>query len=295
MEKQVFSGCIVALVTPLLSDGSVDEKSLRGLVEFQIAQGIDGIVPCGTTGESATLGHDEQGQVIKIVVEQARRRVPIVAGAGSNSTQTAVALAKQAQAAGVDGILSVAPYYNKPTQEGLFLHFQAIARSVDLPVIVYNVPGRTSSNIEAATIFRLSEIANVTGVKEASGNMAQIMEILRNKPPHFSVLSGDDALTLPMLALGADGLISVAANEAPRLMRDMVAAGLKGDFANARALHHRLLPLMNVNFIESSPIPVKAALAMMGKIQETYRLPLCPMREENRTKLAKVLKELALT
>lgn len=282
------------MVTPLLKDGSIDWKRLRDLVDFQLAEGTDGIVPCGTTGESATLTHEEQFEVIKAIVEQVRGKVPVIAGAGSNSTRTVIELARHAQQAGADAILSVAPYYNKPTQEGLFRHFQAIAESVDLPIIVYNVPGRTASNMDAATTLRLAKVANIVGVKEASGHLAQIMEILRNKPPEFSVLSGDDAITLAIIALGGDGVISVAANEAPRMMKAMVDAGLRGDFQTARQWHNKLLPLMNINFIESSPIPVKAALAMMGKIEEAYRLPLCPMREENKIKLRSVLQELTL-
>lgn len=293
-ERAKFSGTITALVTPLLKDGSVDYSALKGLVDYQLEQGIDGLSPCGTTGESATLTHEEQHRVIKVVVEQVGKRVPVIAGAGSNSTRTAVALARAAEEAGADAILSVTPYYNRPTQEGLFQHFRAIAESVRVPVIVYNVPGRTGCNLEPQTLMRLAEIRNVVGVKEASGNLGQIMEIIRQRPSGFAVLSGDDALALPIIAAGGDGVVSVVSNEAPGLMKQMVDAALAGDYEKARRLHYRLLPLMNANFIETNPIPVKAALAMMGLIQENYNLPLCAMRPENRDRLRRILEELEL-
>ncbi len=293
-ERAKFSGTITALVTPLLQDGSVDYSALKGLVDYQLEQGIDGISPCGTTGESATLTHEEQHRVIKAVVEQVRKRVPVIAGAGSNSTRTAVALARAAEEAGADAILSVTPYYNRPTQEGLFQHFRAVAESVRVPLIVYNVPGRTGCNLEPQTLMRLAEIRNVVGVKEASGNLGQIMEIIRQRPSGFAVLSGDDALALPIIAAGGDGVVSVVSNEAPGLMKQMVDAALAGDYEKARRLHYRLLPLMNANFIETNPIPVKAALAMMGLIQENYNLPLCAMRPENRDRLRRILEELEL-
>lgn len=292
--KKLFSGCFTALVTPFLSDGSIDWTRLREFVEFQITEGIDGLVPCGTTGESPSLTSEEQSEVIRVVKEQARGRVPILAGAGSHSTHHAIELVRQAEAAGADVILSVGPYYNKPTQEGYFRHYEAISRATRLPIIVYNVPTRTAGNIEPATIWRLAELPNIVGLKEASGQIGQILDLCRNRPSDFSLLSGDDAVTLPMLAMGAQGVISVVSNEAPRLFSDMVRAGLKGDGARALALHNRLLPLMNINFIESSPIPVKAALAMMGKVEANYRLPLCSIREENRAKIKKVLQDLEL-
>ncbi|MBI3657853.1 MAG: 4-hydroxy-tetrahydrodipicolinate synthase [Acidobacteria bacterium] len=292
--KQMVSGCLVALVTPFLSDGRIDWTRLRDLVEFQISEGIDGLIPCGTTGESPTLTFEEQGEIVRAVKEHAKGRVPVIAGAGSNSTHHAIELVKQAEAGGADGILSVAPYYNKPTQEGFFRHYEAISRVTRLPIILYNVPGRTGGNIEPATVWRLAEIPNIVGLKEASGQIGQIMELLRNRPADFSVLSGDDALAFPMLALGGQGVISVVANEVPRLFSTLVHAGLQGDWAKALALHNRLLPLMNLNFIESNPIPVKAALALMGKIEAHYRLPLCSLRAENRAKLQQALREVEL-
>jgi len=292
--KRLFTGCWVALVTPFLGDGRVDWARLRNLVEFQIAEGIDGLVPCGTTGESPALTAGEQGEIIRVAVEQARGRVPVVAGAGSNVTHHAVELTQQAEAVGAAGVLSVAPYYNKPTQEGFFRHYEAISRATRLPVILYNVPGRTGSNLEPATVWRLAERPNIVGLKEASGNLAQIMELLRSRPADFSILSGDDAFTWPMLALGAQGVVSVVANQVPRPFTEMVRAGLRREFDRGLELHNRLLPLMNANFIESSPIPVKAALAMMGLIEENYRLPLCPMQEANRHKLRGVLSDLGL-
>ncbi|MGB8593462.1 MAG: 4-hydroxy-tetrahydrodipicolinate synthase [Candidatus Acidiferrales bacterium] len=283
------SGCGTALVTPFRRDGALDEPALRRLIQFQLREGIDFLVPCGTTGEAPTLDHDEHLRVIEIAVEEASARVPIVAGVGGNNTRKVIEMGREVRRLGVDAILSVSPYYNKPTQEGLYQHFRAIAESVELPVILYNVPGRTSSNIEPATVARLARVPNVIGIKEASGNLAQQMEILRMVPPPFRVLSGDDAMTFALLALGGVGLISVASNEAPRAMSRLVRFLLEGRIAEARQLHFNLLPLMNVNFIESSPIPVKAALAMMGLIEEEYRLPLVPLRPENRDKLAEIL------
>jgi 4-hydroxy-tetrahydrodipicolinate synthase len=294
MNKKRFQGTGTALVTPFKADGTVDERALRGLVDFQIAEGVDMILPCGTTGEGATLTTEETDRVTQIVVEQARGRVPIIAGAGSNSTAKAIEATKRARRQGADGVLSVGPYYNKPTQQGFYEHFKAIAEAEDIPVIVYNVPGRTSSNIEAKTMLRLAEIPNIVAVKEASGNLGQIMDILRDRPSDLRVLSGDDALALAVVAMGGDGVVSVVSNEAPRMMSDIINAALEGNLARARELHYKLLPLMNVNFIESNPIPVKAALAMMGLIEENYRLPLVRMTAANREKLAKVVEEVGL-
>lgn len=291
----LFRGTGTALVTPFTSDGSVDRNALRKLVEFQIAGKVEAILPTGTTGEAVTLTESEQAKVVEIVVDQANGRVPVIAGAGSNATAKAIDLGKLLIGVGADGILCVAPYYNKPTQEGLFRHFEAIAEAVDAPMIIYNVPGRTSSNIEAHTALRIAEqIPLAAGVKEASGNFTQVMEILRNRPKGFSVWSGDDATTLPFVALGADGVVSVVSNQIPKLFSDMVRLCLKGDFSRALELHYKLLPLMNVNFIESNPIPVKAGLAMMGKIEESFRLPLVPMSSKYRPALRRILKDLHL-
>ncbi len=293
-EMGRFRGCFVALVTPFRRDGQVDEERLDALVNFQLAAGTDGIVPCGTTGESATLRPEEQREIIRRVVERVRGRVPVIAGAGTNSTEEAVELAQHAERAGADAVLSVTPYYNRPTPEGLYQHFRALAESVRIPVILYNVPSRTGCNLDVETVLRLAEIPNIIGVKEASGNLEQIMEILRRRPQGFLVLSGDDAWTLPILALGGDGVISVVANEAPAEMRELVRAALAGDLERARALHYRLLPLMRGNFFETNPIPVKAALAMMGLIEENYRLPLVPPRTETRERLRRILADLNL-
>lgn len=291
----VFRGAATALVTPMLPSGEIDEPALRRLVDFQIDNGIDALVPCGTTGESATLNHAEHHHVMDIVVSQTAGRVPVIVGAGSNSTREAVSLTQHARAIGADAVLSIAPYYNKPAQDGFIGHYRAIAEAVDIPVIVYNVPGRTGANITAETTLRLAEIPGIAGIKEASGSMPQMMEILRAKPERFFVLSGDDALTLPLMALGADGVISVAANEVPHHMARLVKLCLEGKFAEARMLHAELLPLMNANFIESNPIPVKAALAMMGMITETIRLPLTRLSGDHRFSLRRVLEDLQLT
>ena len=288
-------GCGTALVTPFSQDGAVDENALRNLVNWQVESGIDFLVPCGTTGETPTLNHDEWLRVIDLTIEVVAGRVPIVAGATSNSTQDAVAKAKEvAQRPGVNAILTASPYYNKPTQEGQYRHFRAIAEAVDKPIILYNVPGRTSANLEPATLARLSEVPNIVGVKEASGNMTQIAEVLNLVPETFLVLSGDDAVTLPVIALGGVGVISVASNEIPREMAEMTRAAFNNDWATARTLHRKYLPLMNANFIESSPLPVKAVLAMMGKIEEVYRLPLLPMRRDTRSKLQKIATDVGL-
>jgi 4-hydroxy-tetrahydrodipicolinate synthase len=288
-------GCGTALVTPFSQDGAVDENALRNLVAWQVESGIDFLVPCGTTGETPTLNHEEWLRVIDLTIEVAAGRVPIVAGATSNSTQEAVAKAKEVAARpGVNAILTASPYYNKPTQEGQYRHFRAIAEAVDKPVILYNVPGRTSANLEPATLARLCEVPNIAGVKEASGNMTQIAEVLNVVPEHFLVLSGDDSVTLPVIALGGVGLISVASNEIPREMAELTRAALANDWHSARTLHRKYLPLMLANFIESSPLPVKAVLAMMGKIEEVYRLPLLPMRRDTRSKLQRVAADAGL-
>jgi 4-hydroxy-tetrahydrodipicolinate synthase len=294
MNKKPFQGTGTALVTPFRSDGSIDEKALRALVDFQIEEGIDMILPCGTTGEGATLTWQETDRVTQIVIEQARRRVPVIVGAGSNSTAEAIEGTKNASRLGADGVLSVGPYYNKPTQQGFYEHFKAIAESENIPIVVYNVPGRTASNIEAKTMLRLAEIPNIVAVKEASGNLAQIMEIIRDRPSDFRVLAGDDYLALAVVCLGGDGIVSVVSNEAPRMMSDMINAGLEGNLTKARELHYKLLSLMNMNFIESNPIPVKAAMTMMGLIEENYRLPMVRMNPANREKLAKVVEEVGL-
>ena len=289
-----FRGTATALVTPMLPNGEVDTEALKRLVEFQVENGINGLVPVGTTGESATLSHPEHHHVMDIVAEQANGRVPIIVGAGSNSTREAISLTQHARAIGASAVLSVAPYYNKPTQEGFFQHYKAITESVDIPVFVYNVPGRTGSNISAETTLRLAELPGIAGIKEASGNIPQVMEILRHRPDHFVVLSGDDALTFPIMTCGGDGVISVIANEVPLEFSHMVKLCLEGRFIEAREIHERLFDLMKVNFIESNPIPVKSALSMMGMIHESYRLPLTRMSLENRLKLRRTLEELSL-
>src|SRR5881296_3376715 len=294
MTKKRFQGTGTAMITPFSSDGSVDEKALRRLVDFQISEGIDMLLPCGTTGEGATLDADETDRVVQIVIEQSKRRVPVIVGAGSNSTAKAIQGTKRAKKLGADGVLSVGPYYNKPTQQGYYEHFKAIAEAEDIPVIVYNVPGRTGGNIEAKTILRLAEIRNIVAVKEASGNLGQIMDIIRDAPGHFRVLSGDDALALAVVLLGGDGVVSVVSNEAPAMMSALINAALESEIQRARELHYKLLPLMNANFIESNPIPVKAALAMMGMLEENYRLPLVRMSAGNREKLSAVVEALGL-
>lgn len=285
-----FSGAITAIVTPFLPTGEVDFEALKKLVEFQIKNGISAIVPCGSTGEAATMDEEEKKLVIKTVVETARKRVPVIAGAGSNDTQKAIKSSQIAKEAGADALLHVTPYYNKPTPKGLVAHFKAIAGSCDLPIILYNVPGRTGSNVTAETTLKIAkEVPQVVGVKEASGNIGQIMDIIKGASKSFSVLSGDDSMTFPLMALGGDGIISVAANEIPKAMSSLTKAALEGNWEKARKLHYEWLDLMNINFIETNPQPVKTALAMMGKIQEVFRLPLVPMDEKNKEKLREVL------
>ena len=291
---RTWQGTFTAIVTPFRRDGSLDEAALRTLVDRQIEGGVDGLVPCGTTGESATMSTEEKIRVIEIVREQSNDRVRVLAGAGGNSTAAVVTLAKRIDQVSVDGILIVVPYYNKPTQEGLYQHFATVADAVEAPVVMYNVPGRTSANMTAETALRLAEHDNIVGTKEASGTLTQVMEIIRGAPSGFSILSGEDNLAVPIIALGGHGVVSVASNEAPAMMSEMVRSALEGKMTEARELHYKLLGLMNVNFIETNPIPVKAALAMMGLIEEQYRLPLVSMAEANREKLHLELMKLGL-
>lgn len=294
MIAQRFGGVGVALVTPFTESGSIDFDALERHVEYQVDGGVNMLVPCGTTGESVTMSAAEQAQVIEATVRAAAGRIPVMAGAGTNSTAHGVDLAKAARDAGADAILSVSPYYNKPSQAGLIRHYQAVAEASGLPTFIYNVPGRTSSNVEASTVLELAKVDNITGVKEASGNLEQAMVILRDRPEGFVVLSGDDSLALSLIAAGADGVISVVANEAPAQMAELVEAALAGDFAAARDIHYRLLPLMQANFIETNPVPVKAGLEMMGRMQARYRLPLVPLAEQNRAPLERALREAGL-
>ena len=289
-------GCATALVTPFAANGAIDEERFSTLIEYQITGGVKLLVPCGTTGESATMTAEEDQRVIKLAIEVARGRAHSIAGTGSNSTADAIEYSLTAQTLGADAVLLVAPYYNKPTQAGLYAHFRAVADAVGaLPLVIYNVPGRTGCNIAAETTLRLAgDCENIVAIKEASGNLSQIMEILRSRPQGFRVLSGDDSLAFPLIALGADGLISVAANEAPELMSRMINLALEEKWDEARELHYRLLPLMETNFIESSPGPVKAALSMMGLIEENYRLPLVPVATKSRARLREVLIEVGL-
>ena len=290
----MFTGTGTALVTPFRADGSLDEAAIRSLVKRQIDAGINFLVPCGTTGESPTLTHAEHLRVVELTLEIAKGKVPVLAGAGGYNTAEVVALANELQQLGADGILSVTPYYNKPTQEGLFQHFKAIASAINLPIILYSVQGRTGVNIEPSTVLRLSQIPNIVGIKEASGNISQMSAILNLVPKDFLVLSGDDSLTLPLIALGGRGLISVASNEIPAEMTRLVQSALSGDFVEARRLHFQYLSLMDVNFVESNPIPVKAALAEMGLLQPVWRLPLVAPKPENLARIRAVLESLNL-
>ena len=287
-------GCATALVTPFKAGGAVDEKCMKALVERQIAGGVKLLVPCGTTGERATMDDAEGRRVIELTVQVAKGRAKVIAGAGSNNTVHAIHQAQEAAELGADAVLIVAPYYNKPTQEGMLAHFRAVAEAVaPLPVVMYNVPGRTSSTIEAATTLKLArEVPNIVAIKEASGNFGLIMTILKDRPAGFRVFSGDDAVTLPLIALGADGIVSVVSNEVPDLMARMTDLALAGKWDEARALHYRLLPLMDANFIESSPGPVKAAMALMGLLEEQFRLPLVPVKDGTRAKMKDILSAL---
>jgi 4-hydroxy-tetrahydrodipicolinate synthase len=289
----MFSGSIVAIVTPFRK-GRVDERALGDLIEFQLANGTDGIVPCGTTGESATLSHQEHERVVAFTIEAVKRRVPVIAGAGSNSTDEAIALTRHAKKVGADGALLITPYYNKPMQEGLFRHYKAVAEAVDLPLVLYNIPSRTSVNMLPSTVGRLAAVRNIVAIKEGSGSLQQVSEIIQACGDRFTVLSGDDPLTIPMMAVGAKGVITVTANIAPADMAAMVDTFAAGQLDRARRLHDKMFPLFTALFYETNPIPVKAALAMMGKINEELRLPLCPMASESREKLARVMKEYGL-
>ena len=290
----MFTGCGTAMVTPFRGDGALDEATLRKLIARQIEAGIDFLVPCGTTGESPTLTHEEHVRVVAITVELANGRVPVIAGAGGYNTAEVIAMARELAALGVDGILSVTPYYNKPTQEGLFQHYRAIAEAVELPIILYSVQGRTGINIEPATVARLAGIKNIVGIKEASGSIAQMAAILNCVPEDFVVLSGDDAITLPLIALGGRGVISVVSNEIPAEMTEMVRLALRGNIWGAREIHRRFHPLMEVNFVESNPGPVKTALAEMGLLEPVRRLPLVAPKRENRERIVNVLNSLGL-
>ena len=290
----MFTGCGTALVTPFRRDLSLDEETLRKLVQRQIEAGINFLVPCGTTGESPTLTRAEHLRVVEITVEEARGKVPVLAGAGGYNTQVVIDLAHEIQDRGADGILSVTPYYNKPTQEGLYQHYKAIASSIRLPIVVYSVQGRTGVNVEPATLARLAQIENIVGVKEASGNIGQMATVLNEVPSTFTVLSGDDAITIPLAALGGRGVISVVSNQIPGPMTELAQACLRGDFESARSIQARYLPLMNVNFVESNPIPVKAAMALMGLLQPVYRLPMVPPSAANLAKIEKVLETIGL-
>jgi 4-hydroxy-tetrahydrodipicolinate synthase len=290
----MFTGVGTALVTPFTKSGELDEAAVRRLGRRQIDAGIHFLVPCGTTGESPTLSAAERLRIVEILVDEAGGRVPVLAGAGGYNTNEVIHDADEMRRAGASGLLSVTPYYNRPTQEGLYQHYRAIAESTPLPIVVYNVPGRTGSNVEPATLARLAEISNIVGVKEASGNVTQMCDVCQVVPDGFLVLSGDDVLTLPLMAVGGHGLISVASNEIPAEMVAMVEAAERNDFAAARAVHARVLPLMQVNFVETNPIPVKAAMAAGGLLEEVYRLPLCAPRPESREKILKVMRRLDL-
>jgi len=289
-----WTGVGTALVTPFTKSGDLDEKAVRRLGRRQIDAGIHFLVPCGTTGETPTLTDDERVRVVELLVDEANGEVPVLAGAGGYDTKEVIHLADEMRKAGATGLLSVTPYYNKPTQEGLFQHYQAIADSTPLPIIVYNVQSRTGVNVETPTLRRLADISNIVGVKEASGNITQMADVCRAMPAGFIVLSGDDAITLPLMAIGGRGIISVVSNEIPAEMVQMVEAAERDDFAAARAIHTRIMPLMQINFIEANPVPVKAAMAAMGLLEESYRLPMCPPRPESMEKIVRVLKELDL-
>jgi 4-hydroxy-tetrahydrodipicolinate synthase len=289
-----FTGCGTALVTPFRADQSLDEAAIRRLVRRQIDAGINFLVPCGTTGESPTLTRAEHLRVVQIAIEEAKGHVPVLGGAGGYNTREVIELARELELMGVDGILSVTPYYNKPTQEGLYQHYKSIAAAIRIPIIIYSVQGRTGVNVEPSTLARLAAIPNIVGVKEASGNIAQMASVIHQVPPDFIVLSGDDAITLPLTALGGRGIISVASNEIPAEMTKLAQLCLTGNFAAAREVQRKYLPLMEVNFIESNPIPVKAAMALMGLLEPVYRLPMVPPKEEPLARIERVLESLGL-
>ena len=294
-DKHRFQGCGTALVTPFRRDATLDEAAFRRLVRRQVDAGIHFLVPCGTTGENPTLTRREHLRVVEITLDEAGGKVPVLAGAGGYNTEEVIELAREIEALGAAGLLSVTPYYNKPTPEGLYQHYKAIAAATRLPIVVYNVPGRTGSNVDPATLARLASIDNIVGVKEASGNISQMANLFSVLPDSFAVLSGDDSITLPLMALGGRGVISVASNEIPAEMSRLAALCLQGDFAGARAIHRRYLPLMEINFIESNPGPVKAALALMGLVEPVYRLPMVPPQPASQAKIEKVLQSLGLT
>ena len=291
----MFTGCGTALVTPFHKDGSLDEPAMRALVRRQIDAGIDFLVPCGTTGESPTLSRKEHLRVVELTLAEAKGKVPVLAGAGGYNTAEVIELSHELLKLGTDGILSVTPYYNKPTQEGLYQHYRAIASAVPLPIIVYSVQGRTGCNVEPHTLKRLAEIQNIIGVKEASGNISQMASVIHQVPAHFLVLSGDDAITIPLIALGGKGIISVVSNEIPGEMTQLARLALANDFAGAREIQRKYLPLMEMNFVESNPQPVKAAMALMGLLEPVWRLPMVPPSEANAARIGKVLETLGMT
>lgn len=289
----MFTGAIVAIVTPF-KNGQVDEEKFRELIEFQISKGTSGIVPCGTTGESSTLSHEEHDHVIAVAIDAVKKRIPVIAGTGSNSTEEALRLTRHAYEAGADGALMVCPYYNRPTQEGLYQHYKFIAENVPIPIIPYNIPGRTGVNMLPETVARLSKIKNIVGIKEASGSLKQMQDVINLCGSDFDVLSGDDYFTLPLLLIGGKGVISVISNIAPAEMADMIHAFEKGDMTRARQLHTRMVPMIDALFIETNPVPVKSALALMGKIEDGVRLPLCKMSDSNHEKLKKAMMNFGL-
>ena len=291
----MITGCGTALVTPFRADGSLDEQTFRKLVRRQIESGIDFLVPCGTTGESPTLSHEEHLRVVELTIEEASGKTPVVAGAGGYSTSEVIELAKEVKRLGANAILSVTPYYNRPTQEGLYQHYKAIAEAVDIPIVLYSVQGRTAVNIETATVLRLAEIPNIVAIKEASGNVNKIAAIANRIPKDFDLLSGDDALTLPLIALGGRGLISVVSNVIPGEMSELVRLGVQGDMEGCRAIFHRFLPFMEACFIESNPMPVKAAMAELGLLELNFRLPMVPPKPETVQRMREVLKQVGLT
>ena len=291
----MFTGCGTALVTPFRDDLSLDEQTLRVLVRRQIDAGINFLVPCGTTGESPTLSRADHLRVVGITLEEAKGKVPVLAGAGGYNTHEVIELARELERMGADGILSVTPYYNKPSQEGLYQHYKAIAAAIHMPIVVYSVQGRTGVNVEPATMARLAAIDNIVGVKEASGNIGQMANVVHEVPPRFAVLSGDDSITIPLIALGGRGIISVVANEIPAEMTELAQAAMSNDFAAARRIQARYLPLMNVNFVESNPIPVKAAMAAMGLLEPVWRLPMVPPSPANQARIERVLESLGLS
>nr|MDO8134111.1 4-hydroxy-tetrahydrodipicolinate synthase [Candidatus Njordarchaeum guaymaensis] len=293
--KWELRGTFTALITPFKQDGQIDKEGLRQLVELQLKGGVDGLVPCGTTGESATLSHEEKHVVVKTVVDASNGKVPVLAGAGTNNTADTLRLAKEFADVGVDGLLLVVPYYNKPTQEGMFQHFKAVAQSVSLPVVLYNIPGRTASNLEVSTVQRLCEIMNIAGLKESSGNFSQIMRLVEMVGEKISIVSGDDPITLPIIALGGRGVISVASNLVPEEMSRLVDEALSGHFQEARQLHYQLLPLFDALFVETNPAPLKMAMSMLGLPAGTVRLPLVPVSQESTYKIKRVLDQLGLS